>query len=168
MTYRKQYTQFLLPPRSRGHPQKLTVPQPVKKFYGTRRFITAITSSHHLPLSWDRSIQSISPDPICWRTISIHLPSTPRFSKWTSSFSSPLQNPVCTSPGSPHEPHDHAQITLPNLISRLFRADTDISYTTNTGNRLNTRDMLQIQRNSAVSHKGPVSVNTVFDVVESS
>jgi len=40
------------PPRSRLNPEKLTSPQPVKKFttfYGTRRFITAFTISHHLP-----------------------------------------------------------------------------------------------------------------------
>jgi len=38
--------------------EKLTVPQPVKKlppFYGTRRFITALTSARHLSLSWARA-----------------------------------------------------------------------------------------------------------------
>jgi hypothetical protein len=35
-------------------PYKLTSPQPIKKFpafYGTKKFITAITRTHHLPLS---------------------------------------------------------------------------------------------------------------------
>ena len=42
--------------------EKLTGSQLVKKFpafYGTRRFITAITSASHLSLSWANSIQSI-------------------------------------------------------------------------------------------------------------
>ena len=32
-------------------------------FYGTRRFITAVTSARHLSLSWASSIQAISPLP---------------------------------------------------------------------------------------------------------
>jgi len=43
---------------------KLSGSQLVKKFpafYGTRSFITVVTRSHHLPLYWDRSIQSMSP-----------------------------------------------------------------------------------------------------------
>jgi len=40
-------------------------------FYGTRRFITAFTSARHLSLSWARSIQSIPPLPIYWRSILI-------------------------------------------------------------------------------------------------
>ena len=46
---------------------KLIGSQLVKKvpaFYGTRRFITAFTSSRHLSLSWARSIRSIPP-PTC-------------------------------------------------------------------------------------------------------
>jgi hypothetical protein len=47
-------------------PEKLTGPQLVNKFpafYGTRRFITALTTARHLSLSWDISIQSM-PTPI--------------------------------------------------------------------------------------------------------
>ena len=57
----------------------LTVFQLVKKFpafYGTRRFITAFTSAHHLSLSWASSIQPIHPHPTSWRSIlvlSFHL-----------------------------------------------------------------------------------------------
>ena len=50
---------YSLTPCSTVLPEKLTVPQPVKKFptfYGTRRFITAFTSARHLSLSWARSI----------------------------------------------------------------------------------------------------------------
>ena len=40
-------------------------------FYGTRSFITPFTSARHLSLSWARSIQSIPPHPISWRSILI-------------------------------------------------------------------------------------------------
>jgi len=48
--------------------------QLVKKFpafYGTRRFITALTSARHLPLSWASSIQSTHPHPTSRRSILI-------------------------------------------------------------------------------------------------
>jgi len=54
--------------------QKLTGLQLVKKFpafYGTRRFITALTSLRHPSLSWASSIQSIYPHPTSWRSILI-------------------------------------------------------------------------------------------------
>jgi len=57
----------LLTPRSRVLPVKLTSSQLVKKFpvfYGTQRFTTIFTSGHHLPLSWARSIQSMSTIPL--------------------------------------------------------------------------------------------------------
>jgi len=64
----------LLTPWSRVLLEKLTVSQIVKKFpafYGTRGFITALTSSHYLPLFWAISIQSITPHPTSWRSILI-------------------------------------------------------------------------------------------------
>ena len=54
--------------------EKLTGLQLVKKFpafHGTRRFITALTSVHHLSLSWASAIQSTYPHPISWRYILI-------------------------------------------------------------------------------------------------
>ena len=57
--------------------EKLTGFKLVKKFpafYGTRRFITAFVSDRHLPLSWTRSIQSISPHFTSWRSILILSP----------------------------------------------------------------------------------------------
>jgi len=54
--------------------EKLTGSQLVKKFsafYGTRRFITALTSARHLSLHWARSIQSIPPHPTSWKCILI-------------------------------------------------------------------------------------------------
>jgi len=64
----------LLSPWSRVLLEKLTGPQLVKNFpaiYGTRRFITAVTTARHLSLSWARSIQFIPPHPTSWRSIII-------------------------------------------------------------------------------------------------
>ena len=52
----------------------LTGLQLVKKFpafYGTQRFITALTSFRHLSLSWVSPIQSAYPQPTFWRSILI-------------------------------------------------------------------------------------------------
>jgi len=68
---------YLLTPCSTVLLEKLTGLQLVKKFhalYGTRRFTTAFTSAHHLPLSWASSSQSIHPHSTSWRSILI-LPS---------------------------------------------------------------------------------------------
>ena len=64
----------LLTPWCRVLLEKLTDLQLVKKFpafYGTRRFITALTSVRHLPLSWASPIQSTYPHPTSWRSIVI-------------------------------------------------------------------------------------------------
>jgi hypothetical protein len=48
--------------------------QLVKKFpafYGTRKFITVLTSARHLSLSWANSIQSPQAPPTSWRSILI-------------------------------------------------------------------------------------------------
>ena len=65
---------YLLTPRSRVLLEKLTGSQLVKKlpeFYSTRRFITSLTSTGHLSLSWTTSIQSMLPHPTSWITILI-------------------------------------------------------------------------------------------------
>ena len=62
----------LLTPWSRVLLEKLTSSQLDKKFpafYETPRFITALTSAHHLSLSSASSIQSIPPHPTSWRSI---------------------------------------------------------------------------------------------------
>jgi hypothetical protein len=54
--------------------EKLTDSHLVKKFpafYGTGRFITAFSNSRHLSQSWARSIQSVPPHIISWRSILI-------------------------------------------------------------------------------------------------
>ena len=65
---------YLLTPWCRVLLEKLTGLQIVKKFpafHGTRRFITALTSVHHLSVSWASPIQSIYPHPTSWRSILI-------------------------------------------------------------------------------------------------
>ena len=65
---------YLLTPWCRVLLEKLTGFQLVKKFpafYGTRRFITAVTSARHLSLSWASSIQSVPPHSTSWRSILI-------------------------------------------------------------------------------------------------
>ena len=63
-----------LTPWCRGILENLTGLQLVKKFpafYGTRRFITALTSVRHLSLSWASPIKSTYPHPTFWRSILI-------------------------------------------------------------------------------------------------
>ena len=65
---------YLLTPWCRVLLEKLTGMQLVKKFptfYGTRRFITALTSVHHMSLSWASPTQSIYPHPTSCRPILI-------------------------------------------------------------------------------------------------
>ena len=69
----------LLTPWCRVLLEKLTCLQLVKKFpafHGTRRFITTLTSLHHLSVSWANPIQSTHPHPTSWRCnliLSTHL-----------------------------------------------------------------------------------------------
>ena len=63
---------YLLTPWSRVLLQKLIGSQLVKKFpafYGTRKFITVLTRSRHLSLSWARSIHSMPSHSTSWRSI---------------------------------------------------------------------------------------------------
>ena len=76
---KQEFVHYLLTPWCRVVLEKLTGLQLVKKFpafHGTRRFITALTSVHHLFLSWASPIQSIYPHPTSWRSsliLSTHL-----------------------------------------------------------------------------------------------
>ena len=83
------FSNYWLIPRSRAILEKLTGSQLDKKFpefYEAWRFITAFTSTHHLPLSWARSIQSMNQYPGSWRSILI------------LSFHARLGLPSCLSP----------------------------------------------------------------------
>ena len=93
--------------------EKLTGFQLVKKFpafYGTRSFITALTSARHLSLSWARSIQSIPSHPTSRRPIlilsSCRRPGLPsdlslRFPQQNSVYASPLSH-ACYMPRPSH------------------------------------------------------------------
>ena len=71
-------------------------------FYGTRSFITALTSVRHLSLSWASPIQSTYPYPTSWRSIlilSTHLRLGLHSGLFPSSFPtkilySPLSSPI--------------------------------------------------------------------------
>ena len=65
---------YLLTPWSRVLLEKLTgsaASQEIPCSFGTRRFITVLTSARHLSLSWVNSIQSPPPLPTSWRSILI-------------------------------------------------------------------------------------------------
>ena len=65
---------YLLTPWSGVLLEKLTgsvASQEIPRIFGTRRFITVLTSAHHLSLSWANSIQSSQPPPTSWRYILI-------------------------------------------------------------------------------------------------
>ena len=70
-----EYTyNYLLTPCCRVFLEKLTGLQLVTNFpafYGTRRFISALTSVRHLSLSCASPIQSTYPHPTSWRSILI-------------------------------------------------------------------------------------------------
>ena len=102
---------------------KLTGPKLVKifpTFYGTRRFITAVTSARHLYQSWVRSIQSMT------YYLKIHLniilPSKPRSPKCSLSLRFPHQNPVYTSPLT-HTCYRPACLILLNLITQMILSE---------------------------------------------
>ena len=73
-TNKMKYNTYLLTPWCRVLLEKLTGLQLVKKFpafYGTRRFINALTSLRQPSLSWARPIQSIYPHSTSWSFILI-------------------------------------------------------------------------------------------------
>ena len=99
---------YLLTPWCRVLLEKLTGLQLVKKFpafYGTRRFITALTSVSHLSLSWASRIQSTNPHPTSWRStliLSTHLCLGLLSGLFPSGFPTktlyaPLSSPICRS-----------------------------------------------------------------------
>ena len=100
---------YLLTPGRRVLLEKLTGLQQVKKFptfHGTRRFITALISVHHLSVSWANPIQSIYPHPTSWRSIliSTHL----RLGLPSGLFPSGFPRKTLYTP-SPHPYAPHAQ-----------------------------------------------------------
>ena len=113
-----------LTPSSRAPLEKLTVSQPVKKFptiYGTRKFIAAFTSSHHLSLSSASLIHYMSSHLTSSRSILI-LSSHLRLGLPSGLFpiGFPHQNPVNAS-SPPHtcympSPFHSSRFAQPNNI----------------------------------------------------
>ena len=123
---------YLLTPCSRVLLEKLTCLQLVKKFptfYGTRRFITALTSVRHLSLSWASPIQSTYPHPtsrisilILFTHLRLGLPSGLfPFGFPTKTLYAPLSSPIrATCP---------AHLILLDVITRtIFTADKTTKY----------------------------------------
>ena len=122
---------YLLTPWCRVLLEKLTGLQLVKKFpafHRTRRFITALTSVHHLSLSWASPIQSIYPHPTSWRSIlilSTHL----RLGLPSGLFPSGFPTKTLYTP-SPHPYAPQAQpISFFSILSpaQYWVRDTDIN-----------------------------------------
>ena len=106
---------LLLTPWSRVLLEKLTgsaASQEIPRIFGTRRFITVLTSSRHLPLSWAKSIQSQQPPLISWRSILI-LFSNLRLGLPIGLFPSgfPIRT-LCTTLPSPIRTTCHAHLIL--------------------------------------------------------
>ena len=100
---------YLLTPWCRVLLEKLTGLQLVKKFpafYGTRKFITALTSVRHLSLSWTSLIQSTYPHPTSWRSIPI-LSTHLRLGVPSGLFPSSFTTKNLYAPSAhPYAPHD--------------------------------------------------------------
>ena len=131
---------YLLTPWSRVLLEKLASLQLVKKFpafFGTRRFLTALTTSaRHLSLSWASPIQSSYPNRTSWRSILIlsshlrlGLPSGLFPSGFhTSTLYTPLPSPIrATCP---------AHLILLDFITRTILGDEYRPFSSSLCNRL--------------------------------
>jgi hypothetical protein len=90
-----------LTPRSRVLPEKLTVPQLVKKFpefYATISFITARTRAWCLSLFWARLTKSTIPPYFLKNHFNIILAPMPRSFKWSFTLTFTLQTPKLITP----------------------------------------------------------------------
>ena len=113
---------YLLTPCSRILPEKLTGPQPVKKFltfYGNRRFITAFTTARRLSLSWTILIQSMPPDFTSRRSILI-LSSLLRLGLPNDFLPSHFPIRPCMHLSSPSRPTTSAHLSFHYLITRIY------------------------------------------------
>ena len=97
---------YLLTPWSRILLEKLTrsaASQEIHRIFGTRKYITVLTSARHLSLSWANSIQSPQRPPTSWRSILIlsshlclGLPNGIFPSGFpTTTLCTPLPSPIC-------------------------------------------------------------------------
>ena len=134
-------TTYLLTPWCRVLLEKLAGLQLVKKFpafYGTRRFITALTSFRHLSVSWASPIQFTYPHPTSWRSILIlfihlrlGLPSGLFPSGFpTKTLYTPLASPICaTCP---------AHLILLDFITRTILGEEYRSFSSSLCNLLHS------------------------------
>ena len=110
---------YLPTPCSRVLLEKLTgsaASQEIPRIFGTRRFLTILTSAYHLSLSWANSIQSPQPPSHFAKIhLNIILPSTSGSPQWSLSLRFSNQNPVHTSP-IPHTRH----MPRPSHSSRFY------------------------------------------------
>jgi len=120
---RLDYKAYLLTPWSRVLLEKLSgsaATQEIPRIFGTRRFITVLTSAHHLFLSSANSIQSSQPPSHFLKIhLNIILPSASGSPQWSLSLRIPYQNPVQPSP-LPHTRHmprpSHSRFYHPHNI----------------------------------------------------
>ena len=132
------YCIYLLTPWNRVLLEKLTgsaASQEIPRIFGTRRFITVLTSARHLSLSWANSIQSPQPPPTSWRSIlilSFHL----RLGLPNCLFSSGFPTRTLYTPlPCPERAILHIQYLIPTLCNKLIlRITVDWNKTHKLGN----------------------------------
>ena len=116
------FLSFLLTPWSRILLERPIVFQQVKifpAFYGTRMFVTAFTSAHHLSLSWATSMQSMPSHPTPWRSILL-LYSYLRLGLPSGLFPSGLHTKPCIHSTSPVRATCSAHFILIDLVTRTM------------------------------------------------
>jgi len=117
------WNKYLLTPWSRVLLEKLTcsaASQQIPCNFGTRWFITVLTSARHLSLSWANSIQSPQPPPTSWRSILI-LSSHLRLGLSSGLFPSGFPTrTLCTSLSSPIRATCLAHLILLDFTTRTI------------------------------------------------
>jgi len=134
-------TTYLHTPWCRVLLEKLTGFQLVKifpAFYGTRRFITELTSFRHLSHSWARPIQSTYPHPTSWRSILIlytHLRLSLASGLYPSGFHTKSLYATLSSPTQATCP---AHLIFLDFITRKILGEEYRSFSSSLCNFLNT------------------------------